>query len=57
MAQFPIKLQLLINMSRLISRLRPRRAMLYCPDLKKIQKAVGLNVDSICMDLEGLLKF
>jgi citrate lyase beta subunit len=31
---------------------RVRRALLYAPDLKKIQKAAGLGVDSICMDLE-----
>jgi citrate lyase beta subunit len=36
-----------------ISLLRPRRAMLYTGgDPKKILKAVGLQVDSICLDLE-----
>jgi citrate lyase beta subunit len=33
---------------------RPRRALLYMPgdDWRKINKAIGLGVDSICMDLE-----
>lgn len=33
---------------------RARRALLYMPgdDLHKIQKAIGLGVDSICMDME-----
>jgi len=34
--------------------MRARRALLYMPgdDLHKIQKAIGLNVDTICMDIE-----
>ena len=34
--------------------MRPRRALLYMPgdDWRKIEKAAGLMVDSICMDLE-----
>ena len=34
--------------------MRSRRAMLYMPgdDWRKIQKAAGLDVDSICMDME-----
>jgi len=34
--------------------MRARRALLYMPgdDLYKIQKAIGLNVDTICMDIE-----
>src|SRR5512135_3464423 len=36
------------------SSMRPRRCLLFMPgdDLKKIQKGIGLGVDSIVMDLE-----
>lgn len=39
--------------------MRARRALLYMPgdDLHKIQKAIGLNVDTICMDIEDAVAF